>query len=238
MEYHFIYKRGREDNLMKILMIEDDTEMAELICEFLARHNITVENYETPHLGLSALSFKPYDLLILDLSLPDMDGLEVCRLVREKSDIPIIISSARSDISDKSACFYMGADDYLPKPYESQELLLRIHSVLRRYKKPVTTEEPVAIFTADIERHEIKKEGEAIYLTNAEFEILAYFIKKDGFVVSREELLTNVSAINYESSLKSIDVMIGRIRSKIETNPKQPHHLISVRGLGYKLVNQ
>jgi two-component system OmpR family response regulator len=141
-------------------------------------------------------------------------------------------------MSDKSACFYMGADDYLPKPYESQELLLRIHSVLRRYNKPTVTEEPSSIFTVDIERHEIKKEGEAIYLTNAEFEILAYFIKKNGFVVSREELLTNVSAINYESSLKSIDVMIGRIRNKIESNPKQPHHLISIRGLGYKLVNQ
>ena len=223
---------------MKIIMIEDDPEMAELICEFLARHDITVENYETPHLGLSALSFKPYDLLILDLSLPDMDGLEVCRLVREKSDIPIIISSARSDMSDKSACFYMGADDYLPKPYDSQELLLRIHSVLRRYNKATVIEEPNSIFTVDIDRHEIKKEGESIYLTNAEFEILAYFIKKKGFVVSREELLTNVESINYESSLKSIDVMIGRIRGKIENNPKQPQHLISIRGLGYKLINE
>jgi len=223
---------------MKIIMIEDDPEMAELICEFLARHNITVENYETPHLGLSALSFKPYDLLILDLSLPDIDALEVCRLVREKSDIPIIISSARSDMSDKSACFYMGADDYLPKPYDSQELLLRIHSVLRRSNKQIIAEEPSSIFTVDIDRHEIKKEGEAIYLTNAEFEILAYFIKKKGFVVSREELLTNVESINYESSLKSIDVMIGRIRAKIETNPKQPQHLISIRGLGYKLINE
>ena len=223
---------------MKIAMIEDDTEMAELICEFLAKYNITVDNYETPHLGLSALNFKSYELLILDLSLPDMDGLEVCRLIREKSDIPIIISSARSDISDKSACFYMGADDYLPKPYDSHELLLRIHSVLRRYNKTTVPEEHTPIFTVDIDRHEIKKNDESIYLTNAEFEILAYFIKKKGFVVSREELLTNVESINYESSLKSIDVMIGRIRTKIETIPKQPEHLISIRGLGYKLINE
>jgi len=116
-------------------MIEDDREMAELIAEFLARHNIVVKNYENPELGLVGLDIDKYDLLILDLSLPNIDGLEVCRLVREKLDIPIIISSARSDITDKTACFSMGADDYLPKPYESQELLLRIHSILRRYNK-------------------------------------------------------------------------------------------------------
>lgn len=219
-------------------MIEDDREMAELIEEFLEKHNISVDNYENPELGLSALNIKKYDLLILDLSLPNIDGLEVCRLVREQSDIPIIISSARSDISDKTACFYMGADDYLPKPYESQELLLRIHSVLRRYNRQPVEEEPKGLFTLDESRHEIKKENKLIHFTNAEFEIMAYFIKKQGFVVSREEILTNVESINYESSLKSIDVMIGRLRSKVETNPKQPKHIISIRGLGYKLVNQ
>ena len=220
-------------------MIEDDREMAELIDEFLSRHGISVENYENPELGLSALNFKTYDLLILDLSLPNIDGIEVCRQVRAKSDIPIIISSARSDIADKTACFYIGADDYLPKPYESQELLLRIHSVLKRFnKQPVQKEEPASIFTLDNNKHEIKKEGRLIYFTNAEFEIMAYFIKKKGFVISREEILTNVESINYESSLKSIDVMIGRLRAKIEENPKQPKHIISIRGLGYKLVNE
>lgn len=219
-------------------MIEDDREMAELIGEFLARHNITVKNYENPEVGLSALNINTYDLLILDLSLPNIDGLEVCRLVREKSDIPIIISSARSDITDKTACFSMGADDYLPKPYESQELLLRIHSILRRYNKQPIEEENKEVFTLDTNRHEITKNGELIYFTNAEFEIMAYFIKKKSFVVSREEILTNVSSINYESSLKSIDVMIGRLRAKIEENPKQPKHIISIRGLGYKLVNE
>ncbi|MCH9740915.1 MAG: response regulator transcription factor [Epsilonproteobacteria bacterium] len=225
--------------MTKILMIEDDKEMAELIDEFLSRHGISVENYENPELGLSALNFKTYDLLILDLSLPNIDGIEVCRQVRTKSDIPIIISSARSDIADKTACFYMGADDYLPKPYESQELLLRIHSVLKRFnKQPVQEEEPTYIFTLDENRHEIQKNGELIYFTNAEFEIMAYFIKKQGFVISREEILTNVESINYESSLKSIDVMIGRLRAKIEESPKQPKYIISIRGLGYKLINE
>lgn len=219
-------------------MIEDDKEMAELISEFLSRHNIQVRNFENPELGLSSLNFETYDLLILDLSLPNMDGLEVCRLVREKSDIPIIISSARSDIEDKSACFYMGADDYLPKPYESKELLLRIHSVLRRFNKEPVVVEKELTFTLDEDRYEIRKKGELLHLTNAEFEIMSYFIKKKGFVISREELLYNVDAISFESSLKSIDVMIGRLRAKVEENPRQPKYIISIRGMGYKLINE
>lgn len=224
--------------MIKIIMIEDDVEMAELISEYLSLHNIDVTNYDTPELGLSALNIEKYDLLILDLSLPNIDGLEVCRQVREKSDIPIIISSARSDIEDKTACFYMGADDYLPKPYESKELLLRIHSVLRRYNKEPKVEEKIQMFTVDEDRHEIRKNAEQIYFTNAEFGIMAYFIKRKGFVVSREEILSNVEAISYESSLKSIDVMIGRLRAKIEENPKQPKYIISLRGMGYKLINE
>lgn len=224
--------------MIKVMMIEDDKEMAELICEFLSKHNIQVTNFENPELGLSALNVETYDLLILDLSLPNIDGLEVCRLVREKSDLPIIISSARSDIEDKTACFYMGADDYLPKPYESKELLLRIHSVLRRFNKEPVAVEKALTFTLDEDRHEIRKAGELLRLTNAEFEIMSYFIKKKGFVISREELLYNVDAISFESSVKSIDVMIGRLRAKIEENPRQPKHIISIRGMGYKLINE
>lgn len=224
--------------MIQVAMIEDDTEMAELIGEFLAKHNIKVTNYETPMLGLSALKFKSFDLLILDLSLPDMDGLEVCRLVRQNSEIPIIISSARSDMNDKNACFYMGADDYMPKPYESQELLLRIHSILRRYNKEPQKEIKKVIFEYSLERQEVRKNGELLYLTNAEFEIMAYFIKRSGFALSREEIITNVDSINYESSVKSIDVMIGRLRLKIEEDPKKPRYIISLRGIGYKLINE
>ncbi len=225
--------------MIKIIMIEDDWDMAELLEEFLAKHNMAVQNYDSPYLALSALTIQAFDLVILDLSLPEMDGVEVCRQIREKSDIPIIISSARADISDKSICFMMGADDYLPKPYDSQELLLRIRSVLRRTQKaPQEAQEPIRPFQVDRDKHEIRKNGTLIHLTNAEFEILTYFIKRSSMVLSREEILTNVQAINYESSLKSIDVMIGRIRIKIEEDSKSPQYLISIRGLGYKLVNE
>eukprot|EP01155_Anaeramoeba_flamelloides_P012773 Anaeramoba_flamelloidesa333531_47.p1 GENE.a333531_47~~a333531_47.p1 ORF type:complete len:221 (+),score=16.98 a333531_47:751-1413(+) len=220
-------------------MIEDDIELASLLTDFLAGHDIKITNYESPELGMSALNLKKYDLLILDLSLPELDGTEVCKLIRAKSNIPIIISSARSDIDDKTVCFSYGADDYLPKPYNPKELVLRINSILRRNQKSEEKKEEIKkIFAFDDDRLEIYKNGKAINFTNAEYNIMKYFIKKAGFSVGREELLLNIDSIKYESTLKSIDVLIGRIRAKIEDNPKQPKYIISIRGVGYKLINQ
>ena len=220
-------------------MIEDDAEMAEILSDYLEKFNIHVTNFENPLLGLSALRLDPYDLVILDLSLPEMDGLEVCRAIRAEHSVPIIISSARSDITDKAACFSMGADDYLPKPYETRELVLRIQSILRRCsRQPEPAAEPERPLTLDEGRMEIRKEGKLLRLTNAEHQILAYFLKRSGFVVSREELLMNVDSIKYESTLKSIDVIISRLRQKIESDPKNPRFILSVRGVGYKLFNE
>jgi two-component system OmpR family response regulator len=227
--------------MTNVLMIEDDLEIAEFLADYLIKQNIKVKNIDSPFVALSELRLRPYDLVILDLSLPDMDGTEVCREIRKESDIPIIISSARSDISDKAICFAYGADDYMPKPYESAELVLRIHSLLKRSKnqKAVQEEEqPEPVFTYNSDKMEIYKRGEALNMTNAEFAIMEYFIKKSGFVVSREELLLNVDSVNYESTLKSIDVLVSRIRSKIQDSPKSPKHILSIRGIGYKLVNQ
>jgi len=223
--------------MIKVLMIEDDREMAEIITEFLTPHNISVKNFENPEIALLELQTQKYDIVILDLSLPNIDGIDVCRLIRQSSDIPIIISSARSDITDKTACFSMGADDYMPKPYDSKELILRIRSILRRYNK-TPGEEKKELFMLSKEKHEIKKDGELLKLTNAEFEILSYFIKKSGFAIGREEILANIESINYDSSLKSIDVLVGRVRQKIEKDPKNPKYLISIRGVGYKFINE
>lgn len=220
-------------------MIEDDDEIANFLGDFLSQYNISITNYESPILGLSALNIKKYDLVILDLSLPEIDGTEVCKLIRKKSQIPIIISSARSDIEDKSKCYAFGADDYIPKPYDPQELVLRINSILKRVNGQDETHIQIKkVFQYDDDKMEITKNYEVIHFTNAEYFILRYFIKKSGFSVTREELLTNVDSIKYESSLKSIDVLIGRIRTKIEENPKKPQYIISLRGIGYKLVNQ
>lgn len=222
-------------------MIEDDTELAEILIDYLKDYNIQVSNFDTPEIGMSALNLKRYDLVILDLSLPNIDGIEVCNMIRQKHDIPIIISSARSHIGDKIACFSYGADDYMPKPYDTHELILRIKTILKRYNKPINDTEKLekeSIFTCDDSKMEIYKNGELLDLTNAEYYILQYLILKSGFVISRQELLSNVESIKYESSYKSIDVLIGRVRSKIEENTKKPKHILSIRGVGYKLVNE
>lgn len=228
--------------MINILMIEDDIELAKILTEYLNQYNIVVTNYDTPELGISALSLKKYDLVILDLSLPNIDGIEVCRIIRQKFDLPIIISSARSYLGDKIACFSYGADDFMPKPYDTQELILRIKSILKRCNHQIIEKESSLnkkqIFTFDESKMEIYKDGELLDLTNAEYFILQYMIQKNGFVVSRQELLSNVDSIKYESSYKSIDVLIGRVRTKIEENTKKPKYILSIRGVGYKLVNQ
>ncbi len=223
--------------IVKVLMIEDDLEIAELLSEYLMRYDIKLSNYETPKEGMKQLKSKRYDLVILDLSLPNTDGTEICKTIRKDSNIPIIISTARGGMDDKITCFEYGADDYLPKPYESQELVLRIRALLRRGSK-VDTAEPKKIFTADKEKMNICKRGKQINFTKAEFYIMEYLIKRAGYAVSREELLINVESIKYESSYKSIDVLISRIRNKIEKDSKKPKYIISLRGVGYKLINQ
>jgi two-component system OmpR family response regulator len=223
-------------------MIEDDLEFANVLIQYLKQYNIKVTNYETPELGISALALKKYNLIILDLTLPNIDGIEVCRLIRLRYETPIIISTQRAFLGDKIACFSYGADDFMSKPYDMQELILRIKAILKRSTQTINNEDaPLSnkqIFTFDESKMEIYKNNVLIELTNAEYFILQYMIQKSGFVISREELLSNVDSIKYESSYKSIDVLIGRVRSKIEVNSKKPKHIISIRGVGYKLVNQ
>jgi two-component system OmpR family response regulator len=220
--------------MIKILMIEDDLELAEILTEFLEQFDFEVTTEDDPFKALSILKLEPFDLVILDLTLPGMDGLEVCEAIRERQNVPIIISSARSDVTDKVTALELGADDYLPKPYDPRELEARIHSVLRRYdsKAEAEAEEAASDFVLDESAMQIKYKGRVLELTNAEFGILSYMVKKQGMVVSREDIIHNVSAINEDSSNKSIDVMVGRIRTKLGDKTL----IESVRGIGYKLL--
>lgn len=222
--------------MVNVLMIEDDPEFATLLSEYLSKFNIKVTNYEDPYLGLSA-GIKNFDLLILDLTLPGIDGLEVCKEIREKYDIPIIISSARSDVSDRIVGLQIGADDYMPKPYDPKEMHARIMSLIRRYRKTAEKEEVVAdsVFKIDEKRHEIYFGEEALTLTPAEYEILEYLIKQHSFSVSREQLVYNCKSLKDKDS-KSLDVIIGRLRTKIGDSSKNPRYIFSVRGIGYKLL--
>lgn len=224
--------------MLEILMIEDDVELAEVLSDYLKQHDINVTNYDEPYTGMSALATKHFDLLLLDLTLPNLDGLEVCKKVAKQKNIPIIISSARSDVNDKVKALDSGADDYIPKPYDPKELVARIQSLLRRYSQKMA-EEKVAdksvIFSIDKDTREVFFKDKKLELTRAEYEILTLLISKKGHVFSREAIAIESESINPESSNKSIDVIIGRLRSKIEENPKNPQYIISVRGVGYKL---
>jgi len=225
--------------LIKIAMIEDDLELAEVLCQYLKQFNMEVTNFEEPYLALSALKINKYDLIILDLTLPGMDGLDVCKAIVKDFDIPIIISSARSDITDKVTALKMGADDYLPKPYDPRELEVRIKTILRRFNHSNIQEDESKnkIFVLNEGKKEITKNGKYIKLTAGEFEVLSLLLKREGFVISREDIFENSDILNqdYESS-GSLAVIINRIRHKIEENPKEPQYLHTIRGMGYKFI--
>ena len=220
-------------------MIEDDLELANILTQYLKQFNIEVTNYEEPFLALSALKINKYDLVILDLTLPGMDGLDVCKNIVKNFDIPIIISSARSDITDKVTALQLGADDYLPKPYDPRELEVRIKTILRRFNHSNIQEEESKnkIFAFDEEKKEITKNGKYIKLTAGEYEVLLLLLKREGFIVSREDIFENSDILNqdYESS-GSLAVIINRIRHKIEENPKEPKflhtHIVTGKQIG------
>lgn len=227
--------------MIKIAMVEDDLELADVLTQYLKQYNIEVTNYEEPFLALSSLKLYKYDLIILDLTLPGMDGLDVCKLIVKDFDIPIIISSARSDITDKVTALQLGADDYLPKPYDPRELEVRIKTILRRFNHNIVEEkaEKQYLFNLDTDKKEITKNGKFIKLTAAEYEVLSLMLRREGFVISREDIFENSDLLNadYENS-GSLAVIINRIRHKIEDNPKDPSYLHTIRGMGYKFINE
>ncbi len=217
--------------MTKILMIEDDAEYASLLSSYLKQYNIEVTNYEDPFLGLSA-GVEKYDLLILDLTLPGMDGLEVCKEVVSKYDIPIIISSARSDLSDKVIGLQLGADDYLPKPYDPQEMYARIISLLRRYKKNHMQEEPVYRLRLDEEKETVFLDDVALDLTAAEYAVLKLLVQHRGSTVSKEQILYDSEVFQFGSDA-SLAVILNRLRKKLGEDIQ----LKTVRGVGYRLLS-
>lgn len=222
-------------------MVEDDIELADVLTQYLSQFNIEVTNYDEPFLALSSIALKKYDLIILDLTLPGMDGLDVCKKILERYDIPIIISSARSDITDKVTALQLGADDYLPKPYDPRELEIRIKTILRRYNNTQidtkTNQKTEKRFIYDEAKKVITKDEKALKLTPAEFDILSLLITREGFVISREEIFDECESLSMDmGTSSSLSVIINRLRHKIEDDPKDPKYLQTIRGMGYKFA--
>jgi DNA-binding response OmpR family regulator len=233
-----------------LLMIEDDARLAAMVGEYLEQNGFTVSKAPDGLSGLSRLNQggdnNPPELVILDLMLPDIDGLEVCRRVRalpsSMAQIPILMLTAKGDPMDRIIGLEMGADDYLPKPFEPRELLARVRAVLRRRTEaPSTASQNVLRFgslTLDRDARTVTVANEACDLTSYQFDLLVTLAERAGRVLTRDQIMEAVRGRELEAFDRSIDVHMGRIRAAIEADPKDPKRILTVRGVGYVFARQ
>jgi len=223
------------------LLIDDDARLCALVAEYLSKHEIDVTTAGDGPRGLAALRRSRPDLVLLDLMLPGMDGLDVCRKIRatpEWSDLPVIMLTAKGEDVDKVVGLEVGADDYLAKPFNPRELLARIRAVLRR-SSPAATPARLRVgrLELDFAAREVTVAGKRRVLTHHEFELLATLARASGRVLSREQIL---DALKGESEPfdRSIDVHVAKLRAKLEPDPKEPRYIKTVRGVGYMLARE
>jgi DNA-binding response OmpR family regulator len=220
--------------MSRILLIEDDRRLAEMVKSYLGEAGFGVTHAPTGAAGVALAGRAAFDALILDLMLPDMDGLEVCRRIRATAEIPILMLTARGDAMDRVVGLEMGADDYLPKPFEPRELLARLKAILRRRGSDKASD--VLRFgrlQIDPGALEVRLDGEPRALTSYQFALLLALARHAGRVMSREAIMDLLKHERLEAFDRSIDVHISRIRAAIEDNPKKPRRVITVRGAGY-----
>jgi DNA-binding response OmpR family regulator len=223
-----------EGPTLRILMIEDDRELAGMVGEYLRSAGLLVTALPTAAEGLAALRRGGHDALILDVMLPDGDGFDVCRQVRAESSIPILMLTARGEETDRIVGLEIGADDYLPKPFNPRELLARLRAILRRRSAPPAG--PTMRFgRLEIDRgaRVLRVDGEERALTSHQFDVLTALAESAGRVLSRDALMTRLRGRGLEAFDRSIDVHISRIRAAIEGDPRHPRRILTVRGAGY-----
>jgi DNA-binding response OmpR family regulator len=218
----------------RILLIEDDLRLAEMVSSYLGAAGFSVTHAATGNAGIGLATRDGFDALILDLMLPDVDGLEVCRRIRARAGTPILMLTARGDAMDRVVGLEIGADDYLPKPFEPRELLARLKAILRRQGR----DEPREMLRfgrlqIDPGALEVRLDGEPRPLTSHQFALLLVLARHAGRVMSRDAIMDLLKHERLEAFDRSIDVHISRIRAAIEDNPKKPRRVITVRGAGY-----
>jgi two-component system response regulator RegX3 len=219
------------------MVVEDEESFSEALAFMLRREGYEVEVVGDGNVAVDAFERHGADLILLDLMLPGMSGLEVCRVIRGKSSVPIIMLTAKDGEIDKVVGLEIGADDYVTKPFSSRELLARVRSVLRRHGEPeelvATTLEagPVRI---DVDRHVVTVRGEALQMPLKEFDLLEMLVRNAGRVLTRAQLIDRIWGADYVGDTKTLDVHVKRLRAKVEEDPAHPVHLLTVRGLGYK----
>jgi two-component system phosphate regulon response regulator OmpR len=218
----------------RILLIEDDTRLAALVAEYLGEAGYRVDVEHSGARGLERLAREPFAALVLDLMLPDVDGLEVCRRARERNPLPVLMLTARGDPADRIVGLELGADDYLPKPFEPRELLARLRAILRR-SGPQGGRTALRFGRLEIDRDArlVRLDGTERPLTGYQFDLLLALAEHPGRVLSREQLMDLVKGEPLEAFDRSIDVHVSRIRAAIEDDPKKPRRIVTVRGAGY-----
>ena len=228
-----------DENAKKILIIEDEVSISDII-----KFNLKKEGYECDaaydgQAGLEKALSGEFDLVLLDLMLPKMDGFEVCKRVRERSSIPIIMLTAKEEEVDKVLGLELGADDYITKPFGMRELIARIKANIRRSDQMVEKAAEVSdvkdfgSLEIDMNRYQVRKNGEVLDLTLREFELLKYLAEREERVFSREQLLEEVWGYEYYGDIRTVDVTVRRLREKIEDDPSDPEYILTRRGIGY-----
>jgi len=223
--------------MTRVLVVEDEESFSDALSYMLRREGYEVEVAADGHGALQAFDRGGADLVLLDLMLPGLSGTEVCRELRQRSHVPIIMVTARDSEVDKVVGLELGADDYVTKPFSSRELVARIRAVLRRGAEPeelmlnVVECGPVRM---DVERHVVTVDGQQVQLPLKEFDLLELLLRNSGRVLTRGQLIDRVWGADYVGDTKTLDVHVKRLRAKIEPDPSSPKYLVTVRGLGYK----
>ena len=230
------------DPQQRILIVEDEGSLADSVRYNLEREGYAVTVAADGRRALERFRDESPSLVILDLMLPEVSGLDVCRSIRAGSDVPIIMVTAKDSEADKVAGLELGADDYVTKPFSVRELVSRVRALLRRTQmqadappEDVVGAGPVQM---DVDRHEVLVSGEVVAFPPKEFELLEVFLRRKGRLLTRDFLIEQVWGVDYFGDTKTLDVHVKRLRKKIETDPHHPVHLVTVRGLGYKFVGQ
>jgi DNA-binding response OmpR family regulator len=218
----------------QVLVIDDDTRLADMVATYLGQHGFHVDARTDARSGLAAARAHRYDAILLDVMLPDGDGLALCRTLRAESPVPIVMLTARGDDTDRIVGLEIGADDYLPKPFNPRELVARLRAVLRRMR-PAPERELLKFGRLTIDRgaRVARLDGKAVELTSHQFTLLVALAERPGRVLSREHLMQLVRGDELEAFDRSIDVHVSRIRAAIEDDPKRPRRILTHRGAGY-----
>ena len=221
-----------------ILIVDDDNELTELLDEFLSEHKFKTKVFHNPMEALSSLKSSVPDLILLDIMMPEMDGFQLLRKIRETLDVPVIMLTAKGEVSDKVVGLELGADDYLAKPFEPRELLARIQSILRRVNSKNSMVDILNFESLDINKikEEVVLDGKTVSLSTSEFEALLLFANNSNKVLDREFLVENLRGITWQTYDRSVDVLVSRLRNKLGETPARTRFIKTIHGVGYKFI--